>query len=118
MFFASQKHTVELFYGAICRQKARILFLTPEGGKIRLRVSRTVDQAVIEISDNGPGIAPQERERIFDRFYRALGTKTQGHGLGLAIVKRIVELHQGEIYVDDGLDERGTTMRIELPLAK
>ena len=91
---------------------------TPEGGKIRLRVSRTVDQAVIEISDNGPGIAPQERERIFDRFYRALGTKTQGHGLGLAIVKRIVELHQGEIYVDDGLDERGTTMRIELPLAK
>lgn len=91
---------------------------TPEGGKIRLRVSKTIDQAVIEISDNGPGIAPQERERIFDRFYRALGTKTQGHGLGLAIVKRIVELHQGEIYVDDGLDERGTTMRIELPLAK
>jgi two-component system OmpR family sensor kinase len=91
---------------------------TPEGGKIRLRVSRIVDQAVIEISDNGPGIAPEERERIFDRFYRALGTKTQGHGLGLAIVKRIVELHQGEIYVDDGLDERGTTMRIELPLAK
>lgn len=91
---------------------------TPEGGKIRLRVSKTIDQAVIEISDNGPGIAPQERERIFDRFYRALGTKTQGHGLGLAIVKRIVELHQGEIRVEDGLDERGTTMRIELPLSK
>ena len=91
---------------------------TPEGGKIRLRVTQANERAVIEISDNGPGIAAEERERIFDRFYRALGTKTQGHGLGLAIVKRIVELHQGEIRVEDGLEGRGTTMRIELPLAK
>ena len=91
---------------------------TPEGGKIRLRVTQANEHAVIEISDNGPGIATEERERIFDRFYRALGTKTQGHGLGLAIVKRIVELHQGEIRVEDGLEGRGTTMRIELPLAK
>ena len=91
---------------------------TPEGGKIRLRVTQANERAVIEISDNGPGIATEERERIFDRFYRALGTKTQGHGLGLAIVKRIVELHQGEIRVEDGLEGRGTTMRIELPLAK
>jgi len=91
---------------------------TPEGGKIRLRVSRFAQQAIVEISDNGPGIAPEERERIFDRFYRALGTKTQGHGLGLAIVKRIVEIHQGHIRVTDGLDGEGTTMRIELPLVK
>lgn len=91
---------------------------TPEGGKIRLRVSQFATRAVIEISDNGPGIALEERERIFDRFYRALGTKTQGHGLGLAIVKRIVELHQGQIRVEDGLDGQGTTMRIELPLAR
>ncbi|MBO7173066.1 MAG: two-component sensor histidine kinase [Burkholderiaceae bacterium] len=91
---------------------------TPEGGKIRLRVSRFAGQAVVEISDNGPGIAMEERERIFDRFYRALGTKTQGHGLGLAIVKRIVEIHQGSICVTDGLDGQGTTMRIELPLVK
>ena len=91
---------------------------TPEGGKIRLRVTQVNNRAVIEISDNGPGIAAEERDRIFDRFYRALGTKTQGHGLGLAIVKRIVELHQGEIRVEDGLEDRGTTMRIELPLPK
>ena len=61
------------------------------------------------------GIAPEERKRVFDRFYRALGTKAQGHGLGLAIVKRIVEIHHGEIQIEDGLDGKGTTMRIQLP---
>lgn len=85
-------------------------------GRIRLSVSREQSDAVIEVSDNGPGIAPEERERVFDRFYRALGTKAQGHGLGLAIVKRIVEIHHGSIVIDDGLDGKGTTMRIRLPL--
>ena len=89
---------------------------TQEGGRIRLSVKEENHCAVIEVSDNGPGIAPQERERVFDRFYRALGTKAQGHGLGLAIVKRIVEIHHGQITVDDGLDGKGTTVRINLPL--
>lgn len=89
---------------------------TQEGGRIRLTVRSEDEWAVIEVCDNGPGIAPQERERVFDRFYRALGTKAQGHGLGLAIVKRIVEIHHGSIAVDDGLDNTGTTMRIKLPM--
>ena len=89
---------------------------TQPDGRIRLSVSREQSDAVIEVSDNGPGIAPEERERVFDRFYRALGTKAQGHGLGLAIVKRIVEIHHGSIVIDDGLDGKGTTMRIRLPL--
>lgn len=88
---------------------------TQEGGKIRLSVKQKEKRVVINVSDNGPGIAQQERERVFDRFYRALGTKAQGHGLGLAIVKRIVEIHHGTIRVEDGLDGQGTTMRIELP---
>lgn len=91
---------------------------TQEGGRIVLSLSVENSQACLCVSDNGPGIAPQERERIFDRFYRALGTKAQGHGLGLAIVKRILEIHHGSIVVQDGLDGRGTTMRIKLPLAK
>ena len=89
---------------------------TQDNGRIRLCIREDNHSAVNEVSDNGPGIAPEERERIFDRFYRALGTKAQGHGLGLAIVKRIVEIHHGEITVDDGLDGKGTTMRINLPI--
>ena len=89
---------------------------TQNEGRILLSVKQQDKVAVIKVSDNGPGIAQEERERVFDRFYRALGTKAQGHGLGLAIVKRIVEIHHGQIFVDDGLDGKGTTMRIKLPL--
>ena len=89
---------------------------TPNNGEITLKSYCSNHSGIIEISDNGPGIAPQERERIFDRFYRALGTKTQGHGLGLAIVKRIVELHQGSIEVLDGANGIGTCMRIRFNL--
>ena len=89
---------------------------TQEGGRILLSLKVESHHAVIRVSDNGPGIRPEESERVFDRFYRALGTKTQGHGLGLAIVKRIVELHQGQISVEDGLDGQGTTMKITLPI--
>ena len=90
---------------------------TPENGRIELRTHTTPDHefSVIEIADNGPGIAPEERQRVFDRFYRALGTKTSGTGLGLAIVKRIIDIHHGTIEIDDGLDGRGTTFRIRLP---
>lgn len=89
---------------------------TQNEGRILLSVKQQDKVAVIKVSDNGPGIAQEERERVFDRFYRALGTKAQGHGLGLAIVKRIVEIHHGAIHVEDGLDGKGTTMRITLPL--
>lgn len=90
---------------------------TPENGRIELRTytDPSTEHAVIEIADNGPGIAPEERERVFDRFYRALGTQTSGTGLGLAIVKRIIDIHHGSIQIDDGLDNRGTTFRIRLP---
>lgn len=89
---------------------------TPEGGRIEIRTkTNEKNEAIIEIADNGPGIAEDERQRVFDRFYRALGTKTSGTGLGLAIVKRIVDIHHGSIIITDGLDGRGTTFRITLP---
>ena len=70
---------------------------------------------VVRVSDNGPGIAPDERARVFDRFYRALGTKTSGTGLGLAIVKRIVDIHHGTVTIEDGLDGRGTSFVLSFP---
>ena len=88
---------------------------TPEGGRIEIRCRMQGEYALIEVSDNGPGIPTEERERIFDRFYRALGTQTSGTGLGLAIVKRIVDIHHGRIGVEDGLDGQGTTFGIAFP---
>lgn len=88
---------------------------TPEGGRIEISTTTESGLSVVRVSDSGPGIAPEERERVFDRFYRALGTKTSGTGLGLAIVKRIVDIHHGTISIEDGLDGCGTTFRLAFP---
>ncbi|MCI5850306.1 MAG: ATP-binding protein [Sutterellaceae bacterium] len=89
---------------------------TPEGGRIVLSSASEGNSVFIRVADNGPGIPVKDRKRIFERFYRALGTHVPGNGLGLAIVQRIVELHHGTIEVKDGLDGRGTTMEIRLPV--
>ena len=89
---------------------------TQTNGRILLTAQNQKEFLIIRVSDNGPGIPVEERERIFDRFYRALGTQTQGNGLGLAIVKRAVELLHGQIRVLEGLDGQGTTMEISLPI--
>jgi signal transduction histidine kinase len=71
------------------------------------------------VEDNGPGVRPQDRKRIFERFYRAddlLSRKTEGTGLGLAISKKIVEAHGGKIELETKLGE-GTTFRVLLPAA-
>jgi len=72
---------------------------TPEGGSVTLRIRREGDAAFIEAEDTGPGIPEAERTRVFDRFYRILGTNVDGSGLGLAIVREIVERHEGSISV-------------------
>jgi len=86
--------------------------------RIRLRGRRGGNGNVaIEVADNGVGIRPHERKRIFERFYRAddlLSRHTEGTGLGLAIAKRIVEAHGGHIEVESQLG-KGSTFRIELP---
>ncbi len=61
-----------------------------------------VGDGVVTVSDAGPGIPADEKERVFDRFYRSTTTRdTPGSGLGLAIVKQIVEDHGGTVFVDD-----------------
>jgi two-component system sensor histidine kinase TctE len=72
---------------------------TPEGGSVTLRIRQHNDAAFIEVEDTGPGIPEAERQRVFDRFYRILGTNVDGSGLGLAIVREIVERHEGLIRV-------------------
>lgn len=72
---------------------------TPGEGSVTVRVRRdgAGGPALLEVEDTGPGIAPMERERVFERFYRILGSNTQGSGLGLAIVREIAQQHGAEI---------------------
>ncbi len=88
---------------------------TPSGGRIRLSAESTAEGVLVTVADSGPGIPEEDRKRVFERFYRALGTKVSGNGLGLAIVQRIAEIHRAQISVADGLDGRGTAMQIRFP---
>ena len=85
----------------------------PEGGKLRVIVDKVDDQIVFTVSDNGPGIPPELRGRLFELF--ATGRKG-GTGLGLAIVKKIVDDHHGTVTCESG--PTGTTFVIRLPLAR
>jgi len=66
---------------------------TPRGGSVTVRVALRNQSADLEVEDTGPGIPESERQRVFDRFYRILGTNVDGSGLGLAIVREIAEQH-------------------------
>ncbi len=81
------------------------------GPPVRVRVAGQGRTLVIEVSDSGPGVPPEDRERIFEPFFTG---KTRGTGLGLAITKRVVELHGGTIRVDDA-PGGGALFRIEIP---
>jgi two-component system OmpR family sensor kinase len=88
---------------------------TPAGGRIEVAVHQNEGRARLEIADNGPGIPPSERERVFDRFYRVPGTAEYGSGLGLAIVRRAAQLHGADIALGGGLDGRGVGVAVTFP---
>lgn len=91
---------------------------TPADGHIEIRTYIRASKAFIEVCDDGPGVPETERERIFERSYRAEGTKTiPGTGLGLAIVRRVAELHGGTPSLDAGLNGKGVCFRISFPVA-
>lgn len=72
----------------------------PYSGHVTVSVKLSDTEVRLIVEDNGPGISVEERERIFDRFYRVLGTQTHGSGLGLAIVKEVAQKHQARVTVD------------------
>jgi PAS domain S-box-containing protein len=86
----------------------------PEGGRLKVSLARRGEMAEIEIGDTGRGIAPEHRQRIFQLFFT---TRPGGSGIGLASAFRTVQLHNGSIDFETELG-RGTTFRIELPLAR
>jgi two-component system, NtrC family, sensor histidine kinase KinB len=90
---------------------------SPPGGEVRLGAARVEDDAILfTVADQGPGIAPQYQQRIFDRFFRVPGQTRTGAGLGLSIAREIAVAHGGRISVksDPG---HGATFSLELKAA-
>lgn len=98
---------------------------TPQRGHITVDVRHSdhPNILVIEVKDTGPGIPPEERQLVLERFYRVLGSDVEGSGLGLAIVKEIATQHGGkleilEYFYDEDPSKYGTCMRVYLPVGK
>jgi two-component system sensor histidine kinase TctE len=96
------------------------LHYTPRGGSVVLRVLPDAEHVVLEVEDSGPGIPPEDRDRVFAPFYRAASTMQAnpgGSGLGLAIVRDIALLHHAELELDQGSGGRGLLVRVRFPRA-
>ena len=87
------------------------------GGWVDVRVRRIGPEAELSVTDTGPGIPVEERQRVFDRFYRGPHAAVPGSGLGLAIVRRIADRHHARIDLDEGESGRGLHVRVYLPVA-
>jgi PAS domain S-box-containing protein len=76
---------------------------TPEGGRINLSITQGEGETVVAVADNGPGVAEDDRERIFERFYRSKqdASSASGTGLGLLIARMLVELHGGRLWLEN-----------------
>lgn len=88
-----------------------------EGGSVTVEVTDNTNEVVLSVSDTGIGIPPEDKERIFERFYRVDKSHSKekgGTGLGLSIVKHAARLHNAQITLDSVIDE-GTTVRVNFP---
>lgn len=101
----------DLLHRAISNLASNAIEAMPDGGRLTVRTVQTASSATIEISDTGPGLAPEESVRVFTPYYTS---KPNGTGLGLAIVQSIVSDHGGRISVNSE-PGCGTTFIIELP---
>lgn len=90
---------------------------TPEGGRVTVHLSGGL-RPILTVEDTGPGIPPEEREHVFERFYRILGSNTDGSGLGLAIVREIALIHQARIELGSPDHGSGTRILVQFPALK
>jgi len=85
---------------------------TPAGGRVTVQVEYKPPHGVLVVEDDGPGIPPEHRERVFERFQRLATNAPEGCGLGLAIVREIADLHAAGITVSSGASDRGTRISV------
>lgn len=107
----------ELFRGVVTNLLGNALKYGEEAGRIRIEARRTSDSLRMEVWNSGPGIRPEDRERLFKRFQRLQGARqasTRGTGLGLFIARTIVERHGGSIRVE-GEEGEGVSFIVEIP---
>lgn len=83
---------------------------TPRNGRVDVSLLVEQGRVRLEVTDSGPGIPEQEKQRVFDRFYRILGNEAAGSGLGLSIVKRIADAHAASLSLAEG--ENGVGLRV------
>ena len=89
---------------------------TPEVGQITVRARNEGDRVIIEVEDNGPGIPPEHRDRVFERFYRVDAGRSRemgGTGLGLSIVKHLLAIMSGDVRVEGA--SPGARFVVKLP---
>lgn len=113
IIIAAQEHNIFVLIENLLHNA---ILYTPQKGNIEMGAEVGTSGVVFTIQDDGPGIEPADRLRVFDRFYRGLGTKQQGSGLGLSIVRNIVGYYQGSIVIEDGTNGKGCKFVITFPI--
>ncbi|HCK75761.1 MAG TPA: two-component sensor histidine kinase [Gammaproteobacteria bacterium] len=104
----------DMLFQALANLVDNAVKYTPEGGYIWLTVTAEASSGVVTVCDSGPGIAPAEREKVFQRFYRAdVSRSTPGNGLGLSLVRAVVHLHNGKLALLD--NDPGLCIQVALP---
>lgn len=91
---------------------------TPTNGEIKVQILNSEDAIIFRVTDTGPGVPVELRERIFERFYRIIGTTAPGSGLGLAIVSQIAELHHAHISLSTPSTGIGLQFDVAFPRMK
>ncbi len=128
LFFSSENKNIQVLYDSEKMEKiiTNLLYnaikFTPVNGMISLRVEQKDSNILkISVSDTGIGISEKDLPFIFDRFYQVDNSDTrayEGTGIGLALAKELVELHQGNIWTINNLNNPGATFIIELPIGE
>jgi two-component system sensor histidine kinase KdpD len=90
---------------------------TPLGSPIRVGIRTGAGRLILTVSDQGPGLPPEDLERVFDKFYRVPGSPAGGTGLGLFITRSLVQAHGGEVRASNQA-AGGAAFSIELPVDK
>jgi len=110
-FVADERRIVQVLYNLL----ANAIGFSPQGGTVGVTASQRDNRTIFSVSDQGPGIPPESRDKVFDWFEaNATGSRYRGAGLGLSLVRSFVEMHGGRVSIDSVVG-RGTTVTVEFP---